>query len=385
MQEEECGDATNFVVTLAGEFLSHAENLIRMGLHPSQIVIGYEQASKKALALLADDSLISYRVEDVYNHAQVSKALLAPIAAKVPNYATFLSELVAKACINSTPDTAKNFDIDNIRVVHILGSSLEDSTFLSGFLVKRNAEGCIDRMVKPRIAVYSCPLDTMQAETKGTVLIQNASELLNYSKGEEDLAEKFVQKLVNANINVVVSGGSVADIVLHFLDKYKIMVVRILSKFELRRVARAVRATILSKLEAPTPEEIGTSDDVAVQEIASERVVIFRRDTEDCKLSTIVLRGSTNNILEDIERAIDDGVHVFRSLIKDPVFVPGAGSFETVLVDLDRSSASGSKLKARSSLDSTSTVSVVLPSHSKCSPASWLKTAVSTPTSLWLR
>lgn len=91
---------------------------------------------------------------------------------------------MTKACINSLPTIATNFDIDNIRVVHILGSSVDDSTFLSGFLVKRSAEGRIDRMVKPRIAVYSCPLDTMQAETKGTVLIQNAKELLNYSKGE---------------------------------------------------------------------------------------------------------------------------------------------------------------------------------------------------------
>lgn len=74
-----------------------------------------------------------------------------------------------------------------------------------------------------------------------------------------------MQKLVNANINVVVVGGTIADIVLHFLDKYKIMVVRIMSKFELRRIARAIRATILSKLEAPTPEEIGESDDVGVE------------------------------------------------------------------------------------------------------------------------
>ena len=144
------------------------------------------------------------------------------------------------------------------------------------------------------------------------------------------MAEKFVQKLVNANINVTVSGGSVSDIVLHFLEKYKIMAVRILSKFELRRVARAVRATILSKLEAPTPDATGTSDDVGVEEIASEKVVVIKRNTLDCKLSTIVLRGSTTNILEDIERAIDDGVHVYRSLLRYPEFLPGAGSVETV-------------------------------------------------------
>jgi T-complex protein 1 subunit theta len=348
MQEEECGDATNFTVTFAGELLSHAENLIRMGLHPSQIIIGYEEASKRALALLNDPALVALRVTDPRNAAEVAEGIKASIASKVPNYGDFFSQLVAKACINSLPDKATNFDIDNIRVVHILGSSVEDSTFLSGFLVKRNAEGSVDRMVKPRIAVFSCPLDTMQAETKGTVLIQNAKELLNYSKGEEDLAEAFVAKLVNANINVVVSGGSISDIVLHFLDKYKIMAVKILSKFELRRVARAVRATILSELKAPSAEETGSSDDVGVEEIASERVVIFRRNTEDCKLSTIVLRGSTTNILEDIERAIDDGVHNFRSLLHNPEFVAGAGAIEIVIDSSRRSSARNWKRRLRS-------------------------------------
>lgn len=207
---------------------------------------------KKALILLSEESLVSNKIEDVRDLDSVSKALFASISAKVPNHSKFLSNLVSKACINSTPDNPKNFDIDNIRVVHILGSSISDSIFLSGFLIKRTVEGAIDRMVKPRIAIYSCPLDTTSAETKGTVLIQNAKELVSYSKGEEDLAEKFAQKLVNANINVVVTGGTISDIVLHFLDKYKIMVVRLLSKFELRRVARAVRATVLSKLDAPT-------------------------------------------------------------------------------------------------------------------------------------
>ena len=89
MQEEECGDATNFVVTLAGELLNHAENLIRMGLHPSQILMGYEQASKKALELI--NEIESFKVEDVRDPAQVSKALKATVGSKVPNYADFFS------------------------------------------------------------------------------------------------------------------------------------------------------------------------------------------------------------------------------------------------------------------------------------------------------
>lgn len=127
-------------------------------------------------------------------------------------------------------------------------------------------------------------------------------------------------------MNVVVCGGSISDIVLHFLDKYKIMAIRIMSKFELRRIARAIRATILSKLEAPTADEAGECDNICVEELASEKLIVFKRNTDDCKLSTIVLRGSTKNILEDVERAIDDGVNVYRSMVREPSFVPGAGS-----------------------------------------------------------
>ena len=174
-----------------------------------------------------------------------------------------------------------------------------------------------------------------------------------------------------------------SDIVLHFLEKYQIMCVKILSKFELRRLARAVRATILSELKPPTPDETGSSDDVGVEEIASEKVVIFKRNTDDCKLSTIVLRGSTTNILEDIERAIDDGVHVFRSLLRAPEFVPGAGATEIVPPNLCRSSARSSKQRPRNSQDSISTVTAASQNPSKSSPASSPKTQASTPTNSW--
>lgn len=252
------------------------------------------------------------------------------LTSKIPNFGDFFSDLVARACINSLPDVLTKFDVDNIRIVHIMGGSVSDSKLMSGMVIKRGVEGTISRVSKPKIAVYSCPLDTIQGETKGTVLIKNATELLNYSKGEEDLAEKFVQKLVTANINVVVTGGTISDIVLHFLEKYRIMTVKVASKFELRRITRALGAAALSKLDQPTPEEIGEADEVVVEELGSEKLVVFKRETQDCKLSTIILRGSTKNLLEDIERAIDDAINVYRSVLKDPGFVPGAGSVETV-------------------------------------------------------
>lgn len=118
---------------------------------------------------------------------------------------------------------------------------------------------------------------------------------------------------------------------MHYIEKYKIMIVRIMSKFELKRICGALGATALASIVAPTKDEMGSCDSVEVSEIGSTKVSIIRRETEDCKLSTIVLRGATVNHLDDIERAIDDAVNVFRCMLDSPEFVPGAGSTETIL------------------------------------------------------
>ena len=90
-------------------------------------------------------------------------------------------------------------------------------------MVTRNAEGSINPSLKPKIAVYGSPLDTQASETKGTILIKNADELLNYTKSEEEHAEKVIKSIADAGVNVIVSGGSVSDICMHYIEKYKMM------------------------------------------------------------------------------------------------------------------------------------------------------------------
>jgi T-complex protein 1 subunit theta len=128
------------------------------------------------------------KVHYVLFSEEVARALKSTLTSKIPNFGDFFSNLVARACINSLPDVLTKFDVDNIRIVHIMGGSVSDSVLRRGLVIKRGVEGTISRVSKPKIAIYSCPLDTIQGETKGTVLIKNATELLNYTKGEEDLA-----------------------------------------------------------------------------------------------------------------------------------------------------------------------------------------------------
>lgn len=331
MQEQEIGDGTNFVLVFAGALLDAAEELLRMGLSPPEVIEGYEKACKKALDTLPD--LTCSSLKDLRDSDEVAKALKTAIGSKQYGNEDFLSELITKACVSILPEKTP-FNVDNVRVAKILGAGIHNSEVIQGMVFKREVEGDVKALRDAKIVAFSCPLDSLATETKGTVLIRNAEELKSFSKGEEEQLEKQIKSIVDAGVNCIVTGGKVAEMALHFCNKFNILVVRLNSKFDLRRLCRSVGATILPKFTTPTSEEIGRCDEIKVSEIGGTSVTIFKQEREETAVSTIVIRGSTENIMDDIERAVDDGVNTFKALTRDDRFVPGAGATEIELAKL---------------------------------------------------
>lgn len=330
-QEAEFGDATNLVIVFAGELLKKAEELLRMGLKTSDIVTGYERAQKFALETLEELSV--EKVEDIRSQSELSKAIRTVVASKQSGNEEFLAGLVAEAVLAVLPKNPSNFNVDNIRVVKIMGGSLEQSKVVKGMVFGREPDGSVKKANRAKVGVFTCPIDISQTETKGTVLLHNAKEMLNFSKGEEDQLETAVKELYNCGLRVVVAGATVGELAMHYLNRYGILVIRILSKFELRRLCNVINATPLARLGAPMPDEMGTVDVVETLEIGGDRVTVFRQEDETTRTATLVIRGATQNHLDDIERAVDDGVNVVKAITRDPRLVPGAGATEMQLVE----------------------------------------------------
>ncbi|VDK84665.1 unnamed protein product, partial [Cylicostephanus goldi] len=180
-----------------------------MGLTPQEVASGYEQAAEKALETL--ETLVIKEATDLRDLPMVKKFLRSAITSKQYDNEDVIAELVAKACVQTVPKNSYNFNVDNIRICKILGSGVSASMVgfssfciiwevMNGMVFKRGAEGEIKQAKNARIAVYTCPFDLTQTETTGTVLIENADELMGFAKGEEWEVEKQVKALADSGV-----------------------------------------------------------------------------------------------------------------------------------------------------------------------------------------
>mmetsp|Transcript_12707 Transcript_12707/g.20550 ORF Transcript_12707/g.20550 Transcript_12707/m.20550 type:complete len:539 (-) Transcript_12707:29-1645(-) len=328
MQESEYGDCTNFVISFASELLFQAQSLLRVGVHPAEVVSGYKRAADIALEQLQE--LVCAKVDNVRDQKQVATALRAVVDSKVFGYGDFLTGVISEAgCLVIPPEPkSPSLNMDNIRVAKLIGGSITKTQVLKGMLIRRPPAGTIQRVENAKIAIFGTSVEAAQTETKGTVCISTADELLNYNKSEENLMDDRIRGIKESGVDVVISGGSLSDMALHFLDRYKIMVIKVTSKWELRRLCRTVGATALVRLGAVTPEEMGHCDKVFCKEVAGGRCVVFEQNDEESQVASIVLRSSTTNQLDDLERAVNDGANTIKTYCSDSRLLPGGGATE---------------------------------------------------------
>eukprot|EP01053_Blabericola_migrator_P004795 Blabericola_migrator_1__4794@NODE_251_length_10854_cov_130_762121_g212_i0_p2_GENE_NODE_251_length_10854_cov_130_762121_g212_i0NODE_251_length_10854_cov_130_762121_g212_i0_p2_ORF_typecomplete_len566_score96_28Cpn60_TCP1/PF00118_24/4e124GalP_UDP_transf/PF01087_22/0_21DUF3189/PF11385_8/0_32DUF4931/PF16285_5/0_24_NODE_251_length_10854_cov_130_762121_g212_i048336530 len=324
MQASEFGDGTNFVILLAAELLHGAAQLLNSGIHMSAIIQGYDMALQKALEVI--EGQVVYRVPSMTSAEEISKVALPIMATKVKNLDQTFVSLVVDACLSVMPSNPLEYFTDNVRVTKVIGGALSQSFMVNGMVLHREPKTAMREAKNCKVCVLGNALEAAATEGTATVLINSPDELKNFSKTEEAEMEEIIKSFHDAGVKALIVGGHVAPLALHYLDKYDMFAVATPSRFDIKRFCRTLRVPALQRLTAPMAEEIGTAEFIGVQEYGSQIYTVVR--AKDTKVSTIVLRGPTRTILDEVERAIDDVVSLVKACTKDPRFVPGAAAVE---------------------------------------------------------
>lgn len=327
-QEQECGDGTNLALMFAGELLTNTSELMRtMGWkHSTDILEGYHLASQKLLTDLLPHHCVVQTIGHPAKDTDGLQRVLKPVLGS-KQYGTQekLTEIVAQACQIVLQD-GYVLQPESIRTVKVLGGHLGQSVCIKGFVAQRGVETTKTEADKAKIGVFASGIEASSTEAKGTVLMKTADDLKNYNKTEEAKMEDIIQGIAESGVQVVVTGGNISDMALHFIEKFGLVALKISSKWELRRLCQATGATALVRLGAPTPDEMGYAN-VRQQAVGAKTVTVFEND-EKTKIATLVLRAATNSVLNDLERAVDDGVHAVQMACKDGRLVYGGGAAE---------------------------------------------------------
>lgn len=330
-QDEEVGDGTTSVVVLAGEVLAVAEPLLEKQIHPTVIVAGYMQALEEALATM-DKIALNLDPNDT---AAISEVVSNCIGTKFSSrWGSLITDLAVKAARTVTIELAngkKEIDIKRYaKVEKIPGGDLEDCTVLNGVMFNKNlTHAKMPRVIKnPRVCLLDCTLEYKKGESVTNMEVVKEEDWEKLLKEEEEEVQRFCNDIIATGANVVLTEKGVSDLASHYLLKAGIAVVRRIRKTDNNRVARVTGATIVNRTDELTKEDIGTKCGLFEVRKIGDDYFTFLTECEDPKACTVLLRGASKDVLNEIERNLQDAMNVARNVLLESKLLPGGGATE---------------------------------------------------------
>ncbi len=325
-QEKEVGDGTTTAVVLAGEFLKEAEKLLEQDIHPTVINKGYRIALNHSLKVLED---LSKKITINDDDLLLKIAMTAMTGKGVEDSKEFMAKLTVDA-VKSIFD--EEVDLENIKIESKAGGNILDSVLVKGIVLdKERVHSSMPKKVdNAKILLLDVPLEIKSTEIDAKINITNPEQIQSFLEMEEKMLKKMVDKIKEKNVNVVFCQKGIDDIAQHFLSKYNILAVRRVTKSDLEKISKATGASIVSNLDSISEEDIGFAGRVEEKFVGDENM-IFVEECKNPKSVTLLLRGSTDHVLEEVKRAIDDALGDLASALKNNFIVPGAGAVEIEL------------------------------------------------------
>jgi len=346
-QDEEVGDGTTSVIILAGEMLVVAERFIRSNLHPTVIVQGYNRALQEALKICERQAL----TVDVHDRDRMAKLVQSSIGTKFSSrWSDKMVEMALDAvlCVarpssksSSSSDSTNNpsnpynhkMEVDIKRyakVEKIPGGEISDSYVLKGVMFNKDTthSKMRRRIENPRVLLLDSPLEYKKGESQTNVEITNEDDWNTMLRMEEEYVENMCMEIIAFKPDVVITEKGVSDLAQHFFSKAGITAFRRLRKTDNNRMARATGATIVSRTDEIQESDLGTECGLFEMRKIGEEYFAFFEKCENPKACTVLLRGGSKDVLNEIERNLQDAMQVVRNVVYEPKLLPGGGATE---------------------------------------------------------
>ena len=321
-QEDEVGDGTTTAVIIAGELLKKAENLLEMEIHPTIIAMGYRQASEKAQEILDDIAI------DASDRDTLMKVAMTAMTGKGTEKAR---EPLAQLIVDAVKQVEEDGEVekDHIKIEKKEGAAVDDSTLVQGVIIdkERVHPGMPKKVENAKIALLNCPIEVKETEVDAEIRITDPSQMQAFIEQEEQMIRDMVEKIKSSGANVVFCQKGIDDLALHYLSREGIMALKRVKKSDIKRIERATGARLVTNIDDLTAEDLGEAGVIYEKKIFDE-VLTFIEECRDPKAISIILRGSTKHVAEEMERALEDAIGVVASTLEDREVVAGGGAPE---------------------------------------------------------
>ncbi|MBC7219485.1 MAG: TCP-1/cpn60 chaperonin family protein [Hadesarchaea archaeon] len=330
-QDEQVGDGTTTAVVIAGELLHEAERLLDQSIHPTVIAGGYRLAAEKAQQIL-ESIAEPLKISD--DEILKKIAMTAMSGKKAEGSREKLADLVVKAVKQIVDKTDGGYiaDIDYIGVEKKPGESTEDSKLIHGVILdkERVHPGMPKRVKNAKIALLDCALEIEKTETDAEIRITSPDQLKAFMNEEESILKGMVDKIAATGANVIICQKGIDDLAQHYLAKAGIYAVRRAKKSDMEKLARATGGKVVTNLDDLTANDLGYASLVEERKIGDDKMT-FVEGCKDPKAVSILVRGGTEHVVDEVERAVHDALCVVGAAIEDGKYVVGGGAPEIEL------------------------------------------------------
>ena len=330
-QDNECGDGTTSAVVIAGELLKKAEALIEQNVHPTVIANGYKLAAQESVKILKG---IGVKVSPTDKKTLKLVAMTAMTGKSVGDEKDALASLAVEAVssIAQERDGKYTADIDNIQVEKKHGGSVADTELIKGMILDK--ERVHPRMPKTmkgaKIALIDSALEIKKTEVEAKIQIRDPMQMQKFLDEEENTIKGMVDKIKKSGANVVMCEKGIDDLAQHYMAKEGLYAVRRVKRSDMEKMAKATGGKVVTNLDDLTASELGKAQTVEEVKIGDSDMT-YVTGCKNPKAVSVLVRGGTEHVVDEAERALHDALKVVSVAIEDGVVVAGGGAPEIEL------------------------------------------------------